>query len=144
MNTQFFKFRKAYLLGLIPLLSLCIETPPAHAQGQGGALKAWVTIQQSVQEMERAVQTKNLHGIHDPSMKIRSPIRALKAHSSMLSANKGQTFKVALKTLDDSVTDLHSAADDGSQAQAEAALKTVESAFDQLKAQDPETAFKGM
>jgi hypothetical protein len=144
MNTQFFKFRKAYLLGIIPLLSLCIETPPAHAQGQGGALKAWVTIQQSVQEMERAVQTKNLHGIHDPSMKIRSPIRTLKAHSSMLSADKGQTFKVALKTLDDSVTDLHSAADDGSQAQAKAAFKTVESAFDQLKAQDPETAFKGM
>lgn len=144
MNTQFFKFRKAILLGLIPLLSLCIETPPAHAQGQGGALKAWATIQQSVKEMETAVQTKNLHGIHDPSMKIRGPIRTLKAHSSMSSADKSQTFKVALKTLDDSVTDLHSAADDGNQAQAEAALKTVESAFDQVKAQDPETAFRGM
>jgi hypothetical protein len=144
MNTQFFKFRKAYLLGLIPLLSLCIETPPAHAQGQGGALKAWATIQQSVKEMETAVQTKKLHGIHDPSMKIRGPIRTLKAHSSMLSADKSETFKVVLKTLDDSVTDLHSAADDGNQAQAEAALKTVESAFDQVKAQDPETAFEGM
>jgi hypothetical protein len=144
MNTQCFKFRTTYLLGLISVLSLCIGTPPAHAQGQGGALKAWATIQQSVKEMETAVQTKNLHGIHDPSMKIRAPIRTLKAHSSMLSAEKDQTFKAALKGLDDSVTDLHSAADDGNQAQAETALKNVESAFDQLKAQDPETAFKGM
>jgi hypothetical protein len=144
MNTQVFKFKKTILLWLIPVFSLCIETPPAHAQGQGGALKAWATIQQSVQEMETAVQTKNLHGIHDPSMKIRAPIRTLKAHSNMLSADEGQTFKAALKGLDDSVTDLHSAADDGNQAQAEAALKNVESAFDQLKAQDPETAFKDM
>jgi hypothetical protein len=126
------------------VLSLCIGTPPANAQGQSGALKAWATIQQSVKELETAVQTKNLHGVHDPSMKIRAPIRTLKAHSSMLSADKGQTFKAALKELDDSVTDLHSAADEGNQTQAEAALKNVESAIDQLKAQDPETAFKGM
>jgi hypothetical protein len=144
MNRQFFKFRTTCLLGLISMLSLSIGTPRAHAQGQGGALKAWATIQQSVKEMETAVETKNLHGIHDPSMKIRAPLRTLKAHSSMLSADKGQTLKAALKQLDDSVTDLHSAADEGNQAQAEAALKNVENAFDQLKAQDPETAFKGM
>ena len=144
MNTQFFKFRTTYLLALISVLSLCVGTSPVHAQGQGGALKAWATIQQSVKEMEAAVQTKNLHAIHDPSMKIRAPIRTLKTHSSMLSTDKGQTFKTALKELDDSVTDLHSAADGGNQAQAETALKDVEKAFDQLKAQDPETAFKGM
>jgi hypothetical protein len=49
-----------------------------------------------------------------------------------------------LKQLDNSVTDLHSAADEGSQAKADEALKSVESAFDQLKAEDPESAFKGM
>ncbi|MBV9873543.1 MAG: hypothetical protein JO025_02340 [Verrucomicrobia bacterium] len=144
MNTQFLKLRATYLLGLISLFNLCIGTTPVRAQAQGGALKTWATIQETVKEMETAVQTKNLHGIHDASMKIRAPIRALKAHSSMLSADKGQTFIAALKGLDDAVTDLHSAADEGNQAQAEAALKNVERALDQLKAQDPETAFKGM
>jgi hypothetical protein len=42
------------------------------------------------------------------------------------------------------VTDLHSAADEGNQGKSETALKTVESALDQLKAQDPEAAFKTM
>ena len=49
-----------------------------------------------------------------------------------------------VKQLDSSVTDLHSAADEGNQAKAEEALKSVESAFDQLKAEDPDSAFKGM
>jgi hypothetical protein len=49
-----------------------------------------------------------------------------------------------LKQLDSSVTDLHSAADEGDQAKAEEALKGVESAFNELKAEDPESAFKGM
>ena len=43
---------------------------------------------------------------------------------------------------DTSVTDLHSASDEGSQADAETALKAVESALDQLKAQDPEATLK--
>jgi hypothetical protein len=94
--------------------------------------------------METAVQSKNLGGIHDPTMKIRAPIKTLKGHSSMLSGDKGQKVSAALKQLDTSVTDLHSASDEGNQAKAEAALKSVESAFDQLKAEDPETAFKGM
>jgi hypothetical protein len=46
--------------------------------------------------------------------------------------------------LDSSVTDLHSAADEGNQAKAEEALKSLENASDQLKAEDPESAFKGM
>jgi hypothetical protein len=62
----------------------------------------------------------------------------------MLSEDKGQKISLALKQLDTSVTDLHSASDEGNQADAETALKGVESALDQLKAQDPETAFKNM
>ncbi len=62
----------------------------------------------------------------------------------MLTGEKGQKVSAALKQLDNSVTDLHSAADEGSQAKADEALKSVESAFDQLKAEDPESAFKGM
>jgi len=145
MNTQFLKFRTKYLLGFITAFSLGIGAPALWAQeDKGGAAKAWATIQQSVKEMGTAVQSKNLHGIHDPSMKIRAPIRALKGHSSMLSGDKGQKISAALKQLDSSVTDLHSAADEGDQAKSEAALKSVESAFDELKAEDPETAFKGM
>lgn len=62
----------------------------------------------------------------------------------MLSGEKGQKLSSALKQLDSSVTDLHSAADEGNQAKAEEALKSVESAYDQIKTEDPESAFKGM
>ena len=36
---------------------------------------------------ETAVQPKKLHGIHEPTMKIRAPIKTLKEHSSMLSVS---------------------------------------------------------
>jgi translation elongation factor EF-1beta len=122
--------------------------PSLYAQqnkaGSDSPQAAWSNIQQFVKDMETAVQSKNLHGIHEPSMKIRAPIKTLKQHSSMLSGDKGQKIAAALKQLDTSVTDLHSASDEGSQADAETALKAVESALDQLKAQAPETAFKSM
>src|SRR6266404_8415957 len=137
MKQQLLKFRTNFVLGLLAALGLGISSPAVWAQEKGGALKAWATIQQSVKDLETAVQSKNLHAIHDPSMKIRSPIRTLKGHSNMLSGDKGQKVSAALKQLDSSVTDLHSAADEGSQAKADEALKSVESAFDQLKAEDP-------
>ena len=128
--------------GITPLL------PSLWAQqnktGSESPQTAWTSIQQLVKDMETAVQSRNLHGIHDPTMKIRAPIKALKRHSSMLTGDKGQKMAAALKQLDTSVTDLHSAADEGNQADSEKALKTVESAFDQLKTQDPEGAFKNM
>jgi hypothetical protein len=77
-------------------------------------------------------------------MKIRAPIKTLKQHSSMLSGDKVQKFATALKQLDSSITDLHSASDEGNQQEAQKALKEVETAFDQLKAQDPDAAFKNM
>ena len=144
MNTQFLKFRTNFILGLLAAFGLGISSPAMWAQEKGSALKAWAAIQQSVKDMETAVQSKKLSGIHEPTMKIRSPIRTLKGHSSMLSGEKGQKFNAALKQLDSSVTDLHSASDEGNQAKAEEALKSVESAYDQLKAEDPESAFKGM
>src|ERR1700726_4729507 len=112
--------------------------------GSDSPQAAWSNIQQFVKDMETAVQSKNLHGIHEPSMKIRAPIKTLKQHSGMLSGDKGQKLGAALKQLDTSVTDLHSASDEGNQADAETALKAVESALDQLKAQDPEATFKSM
>jgi hypothetical protein len=144
MNEQFLKFRTNYLLGLITAFSLGISAPALRAQQDQDPLKAWATIQQTVKDIESAVQSKNLHGIHEPSMKIRPAIRTLKGHSSMLSGDKGQKIGAALKQLDTSVTDLHSASDEGNQTDAEMALKAIESALDQLKAQDPEAAFKSM
>src|SRR2546430_1209469 len=124
MNTQFLEFRTKYLLGIITTFVLGIGASPLQAQeDKGGAAKAWATIQQTVKEMETAVQSKNLHGIHDPTMKIRAPIKTLKGHSSMLSGDKGQKISAALKQLDSSATDLHSAADEGNQSKSEAALK---------------------
>ena len=141
---QLLNCRTNLVLALLTALGLGINFPALWAQEKGGALKAWAAIQQSVKDMETAVHSKNLHAIHDPSMKIRSPIRTLKQHSTMLSGEKGQKFSAALKQLDSSVTDLHSAADEGDQAKAEAALKSLESAFDQLKAEDPDSTFQGM
>jgi len=144
MTTHFLKSRTNYLLGLVTALSLGISAPALWAQQDKDPIKAWATIQQMVKDMETAVQSKNLHGIHEPSMKIRPAIRTLKGHSSMLSEDKAKNIGSALQQLDSAVTDLHSAADEGSQAKSETALKSVESAFDQLKTEDPGDAFKNM
>jgi hypothetical protein len=143
MKEQLVRFATKSIFTVLIALGFVLGSPGAWAQ-EGGALKAWASIQQSVRDMETAVQSKNLHGVHDPSMKIRGPIKTLKGHSSMLTGDKGQKVGAALKQLDSSVTDLHSAADENSQAKAEEALKSVENAFNSLKAEDPETAFKGM
>ena len=126
-----------------PILALPVFAQQDHA-APGSPEAAWSTIQQLVQSLESAVQSKNLHGIHEPSMKIRAPIRTLKQHSSVLNADTGQKMMAALKQLDNSITDLHSASDEGNQKEAESALKEVETAFDQLKSLDPDTAFKAM
>jgi hypothetical protein len=129
-------------------LGLAVLSPSLQAQqnqeGSDSPQAAWSSIQQLVKNLETAVQSKNLHGIHDPSMKIRAPIKTLKQHSSRLSADKGQNLTAALKQLDSSITDLHSASDEGNQEEAQKALKEVETALDQLKAQDPEAAFKNV
>jgi len=127
------------IVGLLPSLSA-----QQNKTGSDSPQTAWTSIQGLVKDMESAVKAKNLHGIHEPTMKIRAPIKILKQHSSILSGDKGQKIGAALKQLDSSVTDLHSAADEGNQAGSEKALKTVESALDQLKAQDSEDAFKSI
>jgi len=140
-------FRKSVFVMLsavglsIPMPSLWAQQDHTAASSPGAA---WSSIQQLVKELETAVQSKNLHGIHEPSMKIRAPIRTLKQHSGMLDADTGQKMIAALKQLDNSITDLHSASDEGNQKEAESALKEVETAFDQLKALDPDTAIKTM
>ena len=139
----------AFGLRVTPL-NLRAQEPPHHAHAGSGqaanasedASQAWQTVQQTVKDMETAVRSKKLGGVHEPSMKIRPAIRALKARSGALSGDQGQKLTASLKQLDSSVTDLHSAADEGNQQQAETALQGVKSALDQLKAQDPEAAFK--
>jgi hypothetical protein len=126
-----------------PILALPVFAQQDHAAA-GPPEAAWSTIQQLVQNLKSAVQSKNLRGIHEPSMKIRAPIRSLKQHCSMLSIDTGQKMTAALKQLDNSITDLHSAADEGNQKEAESSLKEVEAAFDQLKSLDPDTAFKSV
>ncbi len=130
---------------LLSFVGLAILTQSLSAQQQGSSTSpqvAWSDIQQLVQNLETAVQSKNLHGIHEPSMKIRAPIRTLKKHSSMLAGDASKNMIAALKQLDSAVTDLHSAADAGDQKEAESALKSVEAALAQLKSLDPDAAFK--
>jgi hypothetical protein len=132
---------------LLSFLGLAILTQSLIAQQQGSTTSpqvAWSDIRQLVQDLETAVQSKNLHGIHEPSMKIRAPIRTLKQHCSMLSGDASKNMVAALKQLDSAVTDLHSAADAGDQKEAESASKSVQTAFDELKSLDPETAFKNL
>ncbi len=137
------------VLSLIPMLSVIISTSTLWSKEDSGKVgdwhavqlmdksddpgQAWASIQLLVKEMETAVQSKNLHGIHEPSMKIRGPIKVLKRHSAALNGGQGQEITAALKQLDGSVTDLHSASDEGNQAEAEKALKSVETALEQLK-----------
>ena len=136
------------VFGMLVAFGLAVLAPPLWAQqrkvGSESPQAAWSSIQQLVKDLGTAVQSKNLHGIHEPSMKIRAPIRTLKQDSSRLSGDKGQKMAAALKQLDTSITDLHSAADAGNQQEAQTALKEVEAALDQLKAEDPEAAFKDM
>jgi hypothetical protein len=136
------------VFGMLVAFGLAFLVSSLQAQqdqaGSDSPQAAWSSIQQLVQKLETAVQAKNLHGIHDPSMKIRKPIKTLKQHSSMLSGDQGQKLTAVLKQLDSSVTDLHSAADEGNQQEAQKALKEVETALDQLKSQDPDAAFKNM
>jgi hypothetical protein len=115
-----------------------------NQSGSDSPQAAWSRVQQLVNELETAVQSKKLHGVHEPSMKIRAPIKTLKQYSSRLSGDKGQKLTAALKQLDSSITDLHSASDEGNQQEAEKTLKEVETALDQLKTQDPDAAFKDM
>ena len=133
---------------MLVAFGLSVLVPPLWAQqskvSSESPQTAWSSIQQLVKDMGTAVQSKNLHGIHEPSMKIRAPIRALKHDSSRLSGDKGQKMAAALKQLDNSITDLHSAADTGNQQEAQTAFKEVEAALDQMKAEDPEAAFKDM
>ncbi|HYZ73834.1 MAG TPA: hypothetical protein VE641_12190 [Chthoniobacterales bacterium] len=133
---------------MLAVVGVSVVVPTLWAQQTQTAASppgaAWSAIQQLVQNLESAVQSKNLHGIHEPSMKIRAPIRALKQHSSMLSAATSQKMVAALKQLDNAITDLHSAADAGNQKEADSAVKEVQTAFDQLKSLDPDTAFKDM
>jgi hypothetical protein len=132
---------------LLSFVGLAILTQSLSAQQQGSSASpqvAWSDIRQLVQNLETAVQSKNLHGIHEPSMKIRAPIRALKQHSSALGSEASKNMVAALKQLDSAVTDLHSAADAGDQKEAESALKALQTALDELKALDPETAFKNL
>jgi hypothetical protein len=130
---------------LLSFVGLAILTQSLSAQQQGSSTSpqvAWSDIRQLVQNLETAVQSKNLHGIHEPSMKVRAPIRTLKQHSSMLAGDVGKNMIAALKQLDNAVTDLHSAADAGDQKEAESASKSVETALAQLKSLDPDAAFK--
>jgi hypothetical protein len=146
-NLSLLSFKKS-VFGMLVAFGLAVLAPSLRAQQDKGAAgspqAAWSSVQQLVNNLETAVQAKNLHGIHDPSMKIRAPIKTLKQHSSMLSGDKGPKMTAALKQLDSAITDLHSAADEGDQKEAQSALKEVEAALDQLKSQDPDTAFKSM
>ena len=87
------------IFAVITAIALPVLAPPLLGQQDravaGSPEAAWSNIQQCVQSLENAVQSKNLHAVHEPSMKIRAPIRSLKQHCSVLSVDIGQKMTAA-------------------------------------------------
>ena len=93
--------------------------------------------------MGTAVRSKNLQGVHVATVKINPAITTLQEHSSMVNEEKAQKLLRALHQLRHCVIKLHRAALDKNQAEAEAELKNVDNAFQDVQTQDPESTLKG-
>lgn len=167
MKTQFLQVRNTRFLALMTALSCGISAPalwaqddhPGHgsgehpsehphaninANGMSAPLEeAWATVQQSVRDMDTAVQSKNLHGVHVATVKINPAITTLQDHSNMIREDKAQKLLTALHRLRHCVIRLHRAALDNDQAKVEEELLNVDSAFQQVEAEDPENTLKG-
>src|SRR5260370_40453179 len=166
MKAQFLQWRNFRFLALTTAFSFGISAPalwaqddhPEHGSGEypGGhphgniitnsmsdpLEEAWATVQQSVRDMDAAVRSKKLHGVHIATVKINPAITTLQDHSNMVREDKAQKLLTALRQLRHCAIRLHRAALDNNQAKAEAELKNVESAFQQVEAQDPENTLK--
>jgi hypothetical protein len=82
-KNSFFISNRNSVFGLFVAFGLIALLPSLQAQQNQSASDppqtAWSSIQQLIKDLETAVQSKNLHGIHDPSMK----------HSSFFGLRKG-------------------------------------------------------
>jgi hypothetical protein len=115
-----------------------------HDEQTGAELSAqtaWSTIQNSVKDMERAVTSKNLKGIHSATVKIMPALKALQAHCKMLTGDLGLRLDSSLKALRSAVIEFHHERNDGDQARAEAQLTKVQAAFREVESQSPESLF---
>jgi hypothetical protein len=167
MKAQFLQLRNSPFLALTTVFSFGISAPalwaqddqPGHRSGEnpqghphGNILtnsmsapleEAWATVQESVRDMDAAVRSKNLHGVHVATVKINPALTTLQDHSDMATGENAQKLLKALRHLRHCVLRLHREALDDNQPEAEAELKNVESAFQQVEAQDPENTLKG-
>jgi len=141
-DTWSFAFQILIGVGLVVLSpAVWVQEDQATA---GSPQVAWSNIQHLLEKLEAAVLSSDLHGIHEPGMKIRAHFKTLDQNRNASGGCQSQKLRARLNRLDNSITDLHSATDAANQKQAQNALKEVETALDQLKAQDPEVAFKTM
>lgn len=113
----------------------------AQAGAELSARAAWSTIKKSVQDIEIAVTSKNLKGIHAATVNIMPAIKALQAHCKMLTGDVGLRLDSSLKVLRSTVIELHHERNDGDQARAEAQLTKVQAAFREVESQSPESLF---
>jgi hypothetical protein len=163
MKAQIRQMRITRFLALITALSFGISAPALWAQDDSSSEhpsghphgniiantmsapleEAWVTVKQSVPDMDTAVQSKNLHGVHVATVKINPAITKLEDHSIMVKEEKAQNLLIALHQLRHCVIKVHRAALDKNQAEAEAEIKNVDNAFHEVEAQDPESTLKG-
>jgi hypothetical protein len=72
---------------------------------------AWSNIQQLLEKLETAVQSRNLPGVHEPGMKIRARFKTLNQNGNTSSGDESQKLIAMSNQLDSSITDLHSATD---------------------------------
>jgi hypothetical protein len=115
-----------------------------HDEQSGAELSAqaaWSTIQKSVKDMETAVASKNLKGIHPATVEIMPAIKALQAHCRMLPGDVGLKLESSLHNLRSAVIEFHHERNDGVQARAEAQLTKVQAAFREVESHNPESLF---
>jgi hypothetical protein len=162
MKAKFLQVRSSGFLALTTALSFVISAPALWAQdghpgrrpgehphgyvftnSMSAPLKeAWATVKQSVKEMDTAVQSRNLHGVHVATVKINPAITTLQDHSNMFREDKAQKLLTTLRRLRHCVLRLHRAGLDNDQTKAEEELPNVDSAFRQVEAEDPENTLK--
>src|SRR5258708_8415073 len=67
---------------------------------------AWSNIQQLLEKLETAVQSRNLPGLHEPGMKIRARFKTLNQNGNTSSGDETQKSIAMLNQLDRPITPL--------------------------------------
>jgi hypothetical protein len=117
------------------VLGLLLNASPAFAQGHAhdghhqSATQSTTSLEQSIQQLETMVASKQLKQTHDV---IESATKTLEATTPP--ATQKERFEGAVRQLKTQLNALHTAADAGDQPASESAIKKVRGAYKLLQA----------